>query len=649
MKGPHDGTIRSYHFGNYSSYGMWTTEADSLEKAIRRFRVGALYPHQYVQPKYQIKGKILNARGYTDTCVIDAKPGAKIEVWIHPAPNTPLKHIANISLEDNQDIEIKQFLDSGLRPALEAIEFTSDTKELTVSEGGVPLNMTSMKRKQIEEQMALCKAKMGELEAQKREFEAMVRAMKAEVDKRLKQIWVIELYIGSKEEIVQIAEGENASSTEKIYVFQQVLCMDEEIAVYNWNQGQDPENFDFRDIKDFDRWLTENPEHLEQVLPAKKGIVALRVRRYDKNYETKSFADAFFNASLHDQNKKTYLLIRNGDNLYRIWADTSIWPRMFPSASESNPLKEWEWESDKREYQEQMESYLRGLIVIQGLLDRSHVFSPLPAPKINVMVPEDVEKYFYLVRDDEPALQSAESAHLMSWKDYRKWLQGQVRVGARVIWLQGKDWYSKDYMEYHVATGHRNVGRPDNGGVYIVDQKDDSHGSYMAGPWSFLYLPDETIWVGWDEEEQSSYRLRKKRVRWYCDDTEIVALDAISLRYVSYLVNNRYERREYETLLRVLMGWSEVIREEQEKETPFVELLLQQAGLNPRDPSNEEEMNRARRLIRWWKLKTKETRTLGSDEPKALRMILKEFKKGRDFDDDPEKLLSQRKTHDKTR
>jgi hypothetical protein len=639
MKGPHDGTIRTYYFGNYSSYGMWQTEVDSLEKAIRRFRVGALYPHQYVKPEYQVKGEIVNSRGYTETCVVGAKPGAKIEVWIHPKPNTPLKHIANIPLEDSQDIEIKQFLESGLKPALEAMESISESKELAVSGGGIPLNISSLKRKQIEDEMALCKAKMGELEAQKRSLELMVSAMKEEVAKRLKQIWIIELYLGSKEEIVQIAEGENAPATERIYVFQQVLCMDEEIAVYNWNNGREPEDFDFKNINDFDTWLTEDHKHLEQILPARKGIVALRVRRRNKQYPEKSFADVFTNASFHDHNRKTYLLIRNGDNLYRIWADTDIWPRMFPSAEESSPLKDWKWDSDKKEYQNKMESYLRGLIVIQGLLDRSHVFSPLPAEKINVMVPEDVEKHFFLVRDDEPSLPDAESAHLMSWKEYQKWLQSQVRVGARVIWLRGRDYYDKDYMRYHVDDGYTNAGMPENGEVYIIDREEKGSREYTAGPWSFLYLPSETIWVGWDEDV--SYRQRKKRVRWYCDDSEVVALDAISLKYVSYLVNNRYERRDYERMLYVLLGWSDVIREEQEKETPFVELLLQQAGLNPRDPGNEKEMNRARRLIRWWKLKTKETRTLGSDEPKALRMILKEFKKGRDFDDDPERLLDQ--------
>ncbi len=72
---------------------------------------------------------------------------------------------------------------------------------------------------------------------------------------------------------------------------------------------------------------------------------------------------------------------------------------------------------------------------------------------------------------------------------------------------------------------------------------------------------------------------------------------------------------------------------------PFVELVLRRAGFDPRDPSNDGEAQRCRRLVRWWKLKTKVGRALSEDEPKALRMVLTAFKRGQDYDDDPEKGL----------
>ena len=48
---------------------------------------------------------------------------------------------------------------------------------------------------------------------------------------------------------------------------------------------------------------------------------------------------------------------------------------------------------------------------------------------------------------------------------------------------------------------------------------------------------------------------------------------------------------------------------------------------------------RASRLLRWWKMKTQEHRTLDTDEAKALRMVIIAWCKGVDYDNDPETHL----------
>lgn len=53
----------------------------------------------------------------------------------------------------------------------------------------------------------------------------------------------------------------------------------------------------------------------------------------------------------------------------------------------------------------------------------------------------------------------------------------------------------------------------------------------------------------------------------------------------------------------------------------------------------EDERARAERLLRWWKIKTKEHRGLKEDEAKALRMVSEAYRRGDDFDDDPERAL----------
>ncbi len=73
-----------------------------------------------------------------------------------------------------------------------------------------------------------------------------------------------------------------------------------------------------------------------------------------------------------------------------------------------------------------------------------------------------------------------------------------------------------------------------------------------------------------------------------------------------------------------------------ERERPFVDLVLTQAGVPLTD---ERERSRCERILRWWKLRTKEHRTLDTDEAKALRMVGAAFKRGDDHQNDPEFLL----------
>ena len=69
---------------------------------------------------------------------------------------------------------------------------------------------------------------------------------------------------------------------------------------------------------------------------------------------------------------------------------------------------------------------------------------------------------------------------------------------------------------------------------------------------------------------------------------------------------------------------------------PFVDLVLKSCRVSTGD---EPERARVERLVRWWKTKTKEHRTLTDDSDKAFRMVKKAYEDGEDFDNDPETLL----------
>jgi hypothetical protein len=168
------------------------------------------------------------------------------------------------------------------------------------------------KRNQIQLLQAVAKYKMQQLTEIKNKFITIV-------EKIHKVIGKIELYLGVNEEVVQIQDGISAPADTPISLFQKILYMDEEVGVV------EDGGLDWKHIDDFDNWLVEG--HLDLIAPLPKCIVILRVRRKDKKYTSINWV----NSHLNEPNKYTYILIRNGDKVYRIYADLIISPRLFPS------------------------------------------------------------------------------------------------------------------------------------------------------------------------------------------------------------------------------------------------------------------------------------------------------------------------------
>lgn len=619
------GHIIEFSFGA-DIYHQWETKTTTLEAAIRRFRVGCPQPYKYVSKENQITETIKDGE-YEEEIVVGAKPKAKIPVFTRIDGRQ--KQITSIPVEEDASVPLLSGDVSAKVSAVVKLDLTGQS--LIHNRQGVDFQMLQLDRKKAE--LELMKAKMG----------AELEKLQEQVAIAMKSIWMVELYIGSKQQLVELRRGAAAPITERITVMQRVLCMDEELLMWAWFNrpeflGNDKKGFDYKNIEDFDRWLLESDKNVDQIIPAKKGIIALRVRRDKKERPCQSIADAFANIGEESADQQTYILVRNGENLYRIWADTTLWPRFFPTKAEfdinTDAKDEYGFPEhssyDLEELQESKEGYLRGLIVLQGLLDHTMVFHPLPS-RIVVFDDAHVEKYMRLIRDDEPALAADNS--MMGWDQYKKWLRSQVRVGARVLYSGPR--YSRKDDDISERTGVRSVlNWPSEDIPYTITEHIDSEKSWRGGDWKFVYHPGDTIYHRWEPDTE-----RKRGVGFRAYSDEVTPLDAISLRYLKHLLLDRSQREHYARALPLLHTWWKLAKAEAAHEEPFIRLVLSQAGVQHDDPARREEVARCRRLVRWWKLRTKETRTLDTDQSKALRMIVKAFKAGEDYDADPERGL----------
>ncbi|HVA91267.1 MAG TPA: hypothetical protein VNL71_15645, partial [Chloroflexota bacterium] len=203
-------------------------------------------------------------------------------------------------------------------------------------------------------------------------------------------IWTINIYLGADEEIVRLAAGEPAGAATPISVRQLVLYMDEECGLRAGDGG-----LDARMIEQFDAWILADPTHLAQILPEPKGLVALKPRRRRRDYD-----DPWLAKTMEEENKKTYFLLRNGENLYRLCTSYEVGEIVVPREQEfANLFLEkthryrpdgtlaWETVPMQPGSQAYMRAekaasartrhYFRMALLLQGLLDRTTVFRPI--------------------------------------------------------------------------------------------------------------------------------------------------------------------------------------------------------------------------------------------------------------------------------
>lgn len=613
--------MKTFFFGPYSRNDNHKVEAPNLKRAIRSFRVGVLFPHTYSTTRIEQP----HPDGTWNKLYVSSAPGGVVPV--HELVKGKWVLVAEIPPEapDEEVFDAKLLIGEA-----DGADVGSAIALPTTSTG-----MASSSRTELEARHLEIAKQQAALELQKRELQRAMEEMKAELARRTDQVWVIELFLGSKEEVKQIAFGTPAPVDTPITVHQRVLCMDEEMAVFDLFEA--PERigkFSCETLEEFDAWLTEDPRHLAAIFPHPKGVVGLRVRRRTKDrpeYDN-SIGSTFVRLALEEYDEMTYLLVVNGGNVYRLWVDVKLWPRLFASEKDVTLLDSDElrnrYERAKQQ-QQNMKMQMAGLIALTGLLQRSNVLSPLPKPDINALNPRDVDAYFNLVRDDEDRLLLGDGRDFegLTWGGYSKWLRAQVTTGVRVWWT-GKPSYEKNALEER--TGLRTIDSwPSAREVYTIEYaKTVNFGTRV----NFKYLPSGERWDPYDD----TYTARKRRVTFMTYSDEVIPVDYLSWRVLEHLIRDRGQRGYYGNFFKLSADFYLLAKATAEAEKPFIDLVLTSAGVAL---DNEVERARCERLTRWWKMKVKEHRTLGTDEAKAYRMILKAFKAGEDEVNDPEYLF----------
>lgn len=319
------------------------------------------------------------------------------------------------------------------------------------------------------------------MEGKRNELNSIVKKFEEKIKILNRVVYTIELYMGINEDIVMIQEGPRANVEDPICFRQEMLYMDEEVGM----PGE--KSIDIQRIEDFDAWLLRDNNY-KIMIPETKGVVVFRVRRKDKEY----VQNYYVNCQLNEGNDHTFFLIRNGETIYRIWAEIKINRRLFPSPGEiedlmyfakhgrypkdSDTTRYFHGGNNNKDYVEKvLFRYKQQGIILQGLIDRTDVFAPLPE-EIKLSDDRFVENgRVKFIFDDGIKLPTGQKP----WKEWLKEVNSNVKIGSRIYWAGFRAgsgyWSKKDYSNRFTRYYRSEYSCPDmpDRGVYLVEAHED--------------------------------------------------------------------------------------------------------------------------------------------------------------------------------
>lgn len=473
------------------------------------------------------------------------------------------------------------------------------------------------------------------MERQLREMRDLMKPMEEQARQWTEVIQTTNLYLGRDEEIIRLRDGKPAPAETPITIRQMVLSMDEETALHV-GTGGDRMGMDHLDIEDFDEWLLADPAHLDQILPEQRGVVALVPRRRGKDY-----GDPWANGQRNAENQHTYWIIRNGQRLYRMDTDFNVGNNLVPLQDEFTGLfrkEEYnhetrqrvtvdlvpgsrEWLAAEEKQGARQRHFMKVALILQGLVDRTTLFHPLPEGGVSLLHPEAYEQgKAVMLADGERSLTT-------NRRPFYTWLQelnAQLRPGMRIIAEFGhedfRDRYDGDPYGHNRRLTPRAASLPSSKDIHRIERIE-------GDDFVILYQRTDEVWSA-----DKGYTVPKQRASAVlrAGDRFMLPIDLVDVPTMQAYLHARTERGAYLDMFPLLKRAIEIKEAEAAAEAPFLEYL----GLQLESDLGVERQDITgllREVVDWWKLGNKWHRPLvqGTDpkaEAKAAAAILREVR-----------------------
>jgi hypothetical protein len=251
--------------------------------------------------------------------------------------------------------------------------------------------------------------------------------------------------------------------------------------------------------------------------------------------------------------------------------------------------------------------YLRLLMVLQGLVDRTLLLAPFPSDqRPNLLDPDSWGDQIRFVRDAEDVVTDGRP----TFREWQRKVNEGVEHGHRIV-----GYFPTSFgREETPRTWPRNADGVNDEDVHTIYER--------QGELYFSFHRSDTIYrrSRWNADGGSGPAKTMGTYMVERDDHCFVCVDRAEIADMEYYLRDRRHRKEYEVMVPTLQKAIAFKQAELTAERLFRDLL--ERKLNEATPEAPVTPDQIERLIFWYKTKTREHRALLENDGRAFRMIL---------------------------
>lgn len=512
--------------------------------------------NQFIVPKWAIEKEML--KDYSDRALSEIRSMKALD-----GMGTGIISVGS-ALSVTTQAQVKNEINSTNNKMADLNSQMNDVKDAKTDE------LAKLKQ-EIEEKMAVFEKKkqdlLAELEAKKSIYEAKKEELERELFMLESEIYSIRCFLGEVVDFVKLRSGTSAPVDAPITLFQKIRFLDEElgklVSIYN---------FDFDDIKKFERLLKRRDDIVDVFCPNDKCISLIRISKTGEYYGWCDISEMLTEYEVY-HGMTIGILIRNGENLYIGWTDDekiNIRDDNFFFTPEAKKVMQEDEDRIQNTSVNEMVSRYFVFSVLQGALCNSKLLS----------LPEEVKPDF--TRPSEYIVYSVADTWLTdnrygTFEEMIKKCNSRIIAGDYVLTLE----YNSDNEGYRGHSDYRNLTRNvyvHDRGIYQIRLVEENTGEYAIGDYKY-YISlkknwnDDYVYTGgysYHERKRDAYAL----FRVY--DDEFINLTYMNSAWLKYVITTQHlgntSRRlgHYAEAIRYLNDALKFIKKREEDEAKWL-------------------------------------------------------------------------------